>query len=247
MSEKLFLQWNDFQANVRIAFQNLREDKYFTDVTLACEDGQQIDAHKVILAASSPVLRNLLRRSKLPNPIIFMRGVRSEDLEAIVDFIYRGEANFLQDNLNSFLVFAQELKLEGLMGLRDVEGQMEGEEVKVEPKAKVKTTRTQKAKVSNNQEANYNNGQSFDDIKSNFTHELDELEGKIKAMMEKSKLGSICKGCGKEGKSSDIKRHIESFHIEGLSIPCNLCNKTSKSRHALSIHKTVNHKELVET
>ena len=41
MSEKLCLQWNDFGANVNSAFGKLRDDKEFTDVTLACEDGQQ--------------------------------------------------------------------------------------------------------------------------------------------------------------------------------------------------------------
>ena len=60
MSEKLCLQWNDFEENVKTAFGNLREDKHFTDVTLACEDGQQLEAHKVILAASSPFFQKLL-------------------------------------------------------------------------------------------------------------------------------------------------------------------------------------------
>ena len=50
MSEKLCLKWNDFQENVNLAFENLREDNEFADVTLACEDGQQGEAHKVILA-----------------------------------------------------------------------------------------------------------------------------------------------------------------------------------------------------
>ena len=50
MSEKLCLQWNDFQENVKNAFGSLRDDNDFTDVTLACEDGQQVKAHKVILA-----------------------------------------------------------------------------------------------------------------------------------------------------------------------------------------------------
>ena len=50
MSEKICLQWDDFQANIKIAFGDLREDNDFTDVTLACEDGQQVEAHKVILA-----------------------------------------------------------------------------------------------------------------------------------------------------------------------------------------------------
>ena len=53
MSEKLCLQWNDFKENVNSAFGRLRDDKEFTDVTLACDDGQ-MEAHKVILAASSP-------------------------------------------------------------------------------------------------------------------------------------------------------------------------------------------------
>ena len=74
MSEKLCLKWNDFQENVKSAFGSLREDNEFADVTLACEDGQQIEAHKVILAASSPFFQNLLRRSRNPHPLIYMRG-----------------------------------------------------------------------------------------------------------------------------------------------------------------------------
>ena len=54
MSEKLCLQWNDFQENLKSAFGNMREDNDFTDVTLACGDGKQVESHKVILAASSP-------------------------------------------------------------------------------------------------------------------------------------------------------------------------------------------------
>ena len=48
MSEKLCLQWNSFNENVNSAFRRLREDKEFTDVSLVCEDGQQMEAHKVI-------------------------------------------------------------------------------------------------------------------------------------------------------------------------------------------------------
>ena len=65
-SEKLCLQWNDFKDNVSSSFGGLREDKDLTDVTLACEDGQQVDAHKVILAASSPFFKDILKRNKDP-------------------------------------------------------------------------------------------------------------------------------------------------------------------------------------
>ena len=56
--EKLCLQWNDFKENLGSSFLELRGDKDITDVTLVCEDGKQVEAHKVILAASSPFFIN---------------------------------------------------------------------------------------------------------------------------------------------------------------------------------------------
>ena len=116
MSEKLCLQWNDFQKNIKSAFENLREDKDFKDMTLVCEDGQQVEAHKVILAASSPTFKTLLGRNKHPHPLIYMRGMKANNLLAILDFLYVGEANVFQEDLDAFLAIAEELKLKGLMG-----------------------------------------------------------------------------------------------------------------------------------
>ena len=106
MSDKLCLQWNDFKENATSAFGILREDNDFADVTLACEDGKQFETHKVILASSSPFFQNILRRNKHAHPLIYMKGVKSEDLVAIMDFLYCGEANVYQENLDSFLAIA---------------------------------------------------------------------------------------------------------------------------------------------
>ena len=92
----------------------MREDEYFADVTLACEDGEQVEAHKFILAASSPFFKNLLRRNKHAHPLIYMRGIRSEDLASVVDFLYYGQASIYQDNLDIFFNIAEELSLKGL-------------------------------------------------------------------------------------------------------------------------------------
>ena len=69
MEEKLCLKWNDFQDNVKSAFTSLRDSTDFADVTLVCEDGKQIEAHKVILATSSPLFQALLNRSKHSYPM----------------------------------------------------------------------------------------------------------------------------------------------------------------------------------
>ena len=68
-TEKLFLRWNDFHENTIAAFKDLKNDSEFTDVTLACEDGQQIETHKVVLFSSSPFLKNLLKKNNHPHPL----------------------------------------------------------------------------------------------------------------------------------------------------------------------------------
>ena len=115
-SEKLCLQWNDFQSNIKSAFGELRNDKDFADITLACEDGHHVLAHKDILASSSPFFMDILRRNKHPHPLIYLRGIKADDLVALVDFLYFGEANVFQENLDAFLALANELKLKGLEG-----------------------------------------------------------------------------------------------------------------------------------
>ena len=119
MSEKLCVQWNDFKDNAIGAFGILRQDKDFADVTLACEDGQQMDAHKVILATSSPFFQNLLMRNKHAHPLIYMRGVKSEDLLTIIDFLYCGQADVLEENLERLLAISKELQLKGFTGKTD--------------------------------------------------------------------------------------------------------------------------------
>ena len=104
--------------NVSFPLKPTRDDTEFTDVTLACEDGRQIEAHKVILAASSPFFQNLFNKNvkRYHHPLIYMKGVKFEDLSAIIDFLYLGEANVFQESLDSFLGIAEELKLRGLTG-----------------------------------------------------------------------------------------------------------------------------------
>ena len=102
ISENLSIKWKEFNNTIGTAFESLREGTDFTDVTLVCEDDHQIEAHKVILAVSSPFFHNILKRNKHQHPLIYMRGMKSENLVAIVDFLYHGETNIQKDNINMF-------------------------------------------------------------------------------------------------------------------------------------------------
>ena len=116
MTENFHLKWNDYTANIISVFQGLREDTDHVDVTLSCYDGQ-LHAHKVILSASSPIFRDLLRRNNIVqhnHPIIFLRGVRISDLRLVLDFVYRGEVSVAPEDVDSFLSVGQDLRIKGL-------------------------------------------------------------------------------------------------------------------------------------
>lgn len=114
-TEILSIKWNDFHENIAASFRELRDDIDFKDVTLACEDGQQIEAHKNILSICSSVFKNILKQNKKMNPIIYLRGVQLNYLTSMLEFIYNGETNINEDNLDEFLAIASEFKLKGLV------------------------------------------------------------------------------------------------------------------------------------
>merc|ERR1712242_616053 len=94
-TEKFCLRWNDFENNISGAFRELREDKDFFDVTLACDD-DQMQAHKGILSACSPFFRGILRRNKHEHPLLYLKGVKYADLVSVLNFMYHGEVNVAQ-------------------------------------------------------------------------------------------------------------------------------------------------------
>ena len=257
MSDRLCLQWNDFKDVISTAFGNLRSDTDFTDVTLACEDGQHLKAHKVVLAATSPFFQEILKRNQHPHPLIYMRGLKSDDLKAILDFLYCGEANVFQENLDSFLAIAEEFQLKGLMG-QNHDASIEDTEEKIADPTNFKPKLFQDRTILNPNESDIRIFNRKDKatkgserslaVTTSFSVEglsQEELSDKVKSLMEMTQNRTqngkgylyTCKVCGKEGQSGDVQKHIEANHLEGISIPCDMCEKTARSRRELTEHK----------
>ena len=239
--EKLCLKWNDFQGLVQVSFGDLRTDTDFTDVTLACED-QSINAHKVVLSACSPFFQKLLKTHSHPQPLIYMKGLKASSLTAIIDFLYLGEANVFQEELDSFLALAEELQLKGL----------EGNSEENVPEQLDETKRTNESQQQNMPERRISN------VK--FENEANFFQGtvmttnqqkpkqdsliepstmaRIESMIEKQVAGYYCTNCGHTSKHlGHMKEHVEK-HIEGLEYPCNLCNKILRSSLTFRQHVT---------
>jgi len=254
MSEKLCLKWNDFQDNTNSAFGSLRNDRDFSDVTLACENGDQVEAHKVILAASSPFFKNILRKNKHPHPLIYMRGMTSEDLVAIVDFLYYGEANVYQESIDAFLAIAEELNLKGLTGNSSTKEVAEPQALPGKNKRKqvsqnINPKAERKEEFPSDPIAQTETAVVLPSLVNVTTSDIQELDDQVTSMMRKSEKlvksglqkAHICTVCGKEGNGRDIKDHIEANHLDGVSLPCNFCEKTFRSRGALKMHNKRSH------
>merc|ERR1712133_92555 len=120
MSEKFCLKWNDFHSNASKSFGLLRNEKYLHDVTLVSDDNKQVSAHKLVLSACSEYFKNIFRNNnKHQHPLLCLDGLSSNDLTNVLDYIYNGEVQIFQEDLDRFLAIAQKLKLEGLLGGAD--------------------------------------------------------------------------------------------------------------------------------
>nr|CAD7438116.1 unnamed protein product [Timema bartmani] len=130
-NQQFSLRWNNYLRHITNAFDSLRSDEDLVDVTLSCE-GKRIRAHKMLLSACSTYFRDLFKLMRLflllfqenpcQHPVIIFRSVKFEDLSALIDFMYQGEVNVVQDQLASFLTTAELLAVQGLSDGRDAPG-----------------------------------------------------------------------------------------------------------------------------
>ena len=71
--EKLCLKWNKFETNIMDSFRESREEKNNFDITLASDDGHQLEAQRLILSSGSKFLNKVLKTIKHPSPFIYLK------------------------------------------------------------------------------------------------------------------------------------------------------------------------------
>lgn len=109
------LRWNNYQSNMVSELDTLRSEEHLVDVTLSCE-GQKFRAHKVILSACSAYFRNVFKENPCEHPVVILKDVNHEDVEALLSFVYQGVVYVSEKKLASFLQTAELLQIKGLTG-----------------------------------------------------------------------------------------------------------------------------------
>ena len=214
------------------------------DVTLVSDDEEHIAAHKLVLSASSEFFKNIIKKAQHSNPMIYLSGFKSRDLYMVMDYIYQGEVQILQTELDQFLTVAQQLKIEGLIGGDNNDGIHTDEYFKED----FESSHTQEETVLDKVEDNDKYVASKKrlpraDRSVAVVSSASKVEAKaaVDDLVEKTENGYMCKACGKTTKTLDIRRHVE-IHIEGLSFDCQFCEKSFRSRNVLNTHKSTQHR-----
>uniref|UniRef100_A0AAG5CSP4 BTB domain-containing protein n=1 Tax=Anopheles atroparvus TaxID=41427 RepID=A0AAG5CSP4_ANOAO len=115
-SQQFCVRWNSHLGSLGAAFPQLLAGQRFVDVTLACE-GHQVHCHRLVLAACSTYFENLLGENPCQHPIIILpRDIKLWAIQALVDFMYKGEVNVSQAGLPDLMKCAEILKIRGLCG-----------------------------------------------------------------------------------------------------------------------------------
>ncbi|XP_050303290.1 nucleus accumbens-associated protein 2-like [Anthonomus grandis grandis] len=114
-SQQFCLRWNNHRTNLVSVFDELLQNEAFTDVTLACDGGSPIKAHRMVLAACSPYFQNLFTDLPCKHPVVVLKDVKYSEIKAILEYMYRGEVNVAQDQLAALLKVAEALKVKGLV------------------------------------------------------------------------------------------------------------------------------------
>jgi len=196
--EQYCLKWNSYKSSVTSAFKKLRDNQEFVDVTISAE-GKSCQAHRVVLSASSPYFRDILGGLQYwQHPVLLLRDIPHKDLVAVLEFIYVGQVNISQCQLQSFLRTAQHLQISGLVE--------EGEGISTNGEAKEAGGKSVKRKIINDSEVGRKSakreGESKDDHSPCLTLKVEPLE--IGPTEFSVPFTSSCEGGGRGGGGSGV-------------------------------------------
>ena len=245
--EKVSLNWHTHIDHIKEILGELKSDGTFADVTLVTDDKKTFRAHRNILSACSSVFKDILKLHAENNQtIIYLRGVKQFEMEAILEFIYYGETTFYRENVNELLSVAKDLNIRGL-----------GKHVEDSDSSNIDTLKD----VTNKFKSVIEKFKETENMKQeNFNSEIETIKYECQKcdahFMEEGNLLKHneyvhqfkyeCYACDKHyADKGNLKRHIEAIH-EGFKYECSMCNKeysdqTCLKRHIQSRHRGLKH------
>ena len=250
--ESWILRDKVFNNNRDLILSQAFAENTYADVTLVSDDKIPVKAHKLILSASSPVMKNLLVNHPNSQPLIFLRDVEYQDLKAILQFLYSGQTQVNKDRLEKVIEAGKNLGIDNIgFSATETESKVLVKNELSTSGKKIYTTQhhnqdQMKSKRETNAEivnAKTEEVISTPDIPQYFNCTQCESKLKTKVGLKyhmRNKHEGISYSCDycdhKTSTLGNLKHHHESVH-EGVRYSCNLCDYNARSLGHLKAHK----------
>ena len=231
----------DSSEHFRKVLQEMIISDDFTDVTLVTDDMRQIKAHRNILSACSPVLKNIFQiDSHGIHPLIYLRGIHFTEMEKLIQWIYFGETAVNKEKINDFLSLTQYLQvnefLQPLNMLNEHKVDLLNSIVTIDNFTDLKQPDT--AETTTFVTAKAPRKFPCNECSYRATQQA-SLNRHIESKHENRKLS--CPQCEYQaGRHDTLVKHIQSRH-EGVKYPCKLCDYQATQKSSLKMHNQSAH------
>ena len=214
----IHFKWNSHHENVYATLEDeICNDINFADVTLVSDDLQFLKAHKYVLSSCSTVFKEILIKNPHEHPIVYLAGVKQQELQYLLQLMYFGEAKIQHEHLQRLVTIL-------------IEYNMRGFEI---PEMLGKTLPMDFVKSRG--ESHF----TSDDNKS-----TQQISNETKPNMFERKGYFMCRDCEAKFKGPDgLKRHIDSIH-NGVRYGCEKCGNQYSQMSSLSAHQRRAHEGL---
>ena len=214
--ENYSLKWHAYSDHLKTMMKEMMMNEDFSDVTLVTEDKKHIKANINILSACSPVFKDILKKEKNTNPILYLRGIQYTEMESIMQFIYLGEATFYEKRLDEFFAIAKSLEIKELCNSN---AGTETDGLKDEPSSCDQDTSIQIHQCELCQKA-------YSDARGLARHKQSVHEG----------IKYACDQCDQQfTDKSYLTKHFLSKH-EGVKYACDQCDYQAPTKGQLTTH-----------
>ena len=130
MNEQYAISREEHGAVFASNLMHLRKEQILCDVTLVSADEKQLMAHKLVLASCSELFSKMFTKNVHQHPFVYLSGISSQDINLILDYIYKGEAKVFESEVDLFLDTAKKLKITGLCTNEETQIKLNGENSK---------------------------------------------------------------------------------------------------------------------
>ena len=243
MSEHYNLSWTDFENCASETFRKLIDDKDFIDVTLACDDGKSVKAHKIVLSSASSMFKTILTENPHQHPLIYLKGIRHKELRQLMSFIYLGEVEVAESDLANFMETASELKIKGLQDTHANGQSKTKSELKIGGQGYVEM-QTESLVKDETQIVEVQQHMPENDFEMNTYNETGTYHFLNLSSKDKDTGRYSCDECNYQTvNATNLKRHKVGKHA-GIKFPCVECDGQFSSRDNLKRHCQSKHYEL---